>query len=1141
MNSLKNIIERCQERRENPFRQRQTTVVAAPYKDAHPFEHTVYWAHGHSSTLHALERANISFMPIGRAPGNDRGPISYDKHYRYEQRQGWENWSIRRWRESWGIQIYTGTPSEQHGAQWNDVIIKYEALCEAPKLVIDCATALAEAVVNPLLTLTKSGDLRFSYRIPNYIHPQFKEEQSYIYKETQNKQTVYLEILGEKGVSCWDARQEVITGNLLDPPIISKNTLFAPIDTLRNILHQPDPSANKEKSKQIEKSYLNTTPISLGTHRLDLAKEALIRRGFTYLRENNGFHQMTPSNNKDPNRHVSLWERNRIVWVRASTPDFGIPIQTTPITDIWDDTGIITLQSSKVQHLTDIYHDVRQQELSPLAIKRPAPTLKKQPNPIEEQNPFNKGQIEDFLKGDTRILVLQADTILEHNNIIQSILSDGTPICLNAEPDHLVEMTEELFKDINIQNFTRLKPRMHLWEKVKNIPVTQRMENPFKNGNVCEDAERCDTLEKKGGDPNILICPHCPVYTTCQKEGYLSQHIQLQQAQAQLLTDTQLFFSSESLNSESQLMKQVDNTDRLYILHEPFVISQTTTCELSIERLQEWIVNWQGEALGNFANFLMNAFEPNKMYNSDTIKRIRSTVQAFEWQEQEIVRQMQQVNVSCQVTEPGYVDPDTSQELAKYTIKFKGGAYAYLPLNNDTREMLIERKLPVFMLESYTLNTDMKIPMSISQAIELGILKIDTVGHIEEFPTVCQNPHWTIWHQLKQFFKHYSRNEDVRVRWNDEMLLFRWSATIHPSIKRLIITTTSLNQEQIHRLFPNEKIEFRSIKPKTWKQGNRVFQIRTGLYPRETILNYRGNWDVLGFTHIGERIFSRILAEIEKDPSILHTIISYAVARNQIKELFNTQNAIFLNNRDCRSISNLVVEQDFQQSIEKAQVVWIVGCPEPFKGNVWRQAQTLHGNDRKPLRYQKDADSGLYKDERVNRVYKQMIVNSIKPIINFAKLDQLENKTIVIVSGVTIPNITNKPETLLFDWEDFEVARELNTLPETIAIRERFEAERENLNASSKRITVERVLGCSSRQANRILQKFRGGAPLRIPFREQILEMLNDGDKKTAELVQAIEGNPEAVKNELKRLVDKGEIIRVQRGLYSTSTDSNTK
>lgn len=1143
MNSLKNIIQRSQERRENPLRQRKTTVVPATYKDGHPYEHTVYCAHGYSTTFYALERANISFMPIGRAPSNDRGPITYDAPYRYEKRQGWENWELRRWRDSWGIQIYTGTPSEQHGAQWHDVVIKYEALCDAPKIVIDCVTALAEAVVNPLLTLTKSGDLRFSYRIPNYQHPKLNENQSYIYKETKNEQTVYLQILGEKEFSCWDARYEIIMGNLLDPPIISKDTLFQPIDTLRNILHQPGSSTLKEYPRQIEKNYLTTSPISLGTQRLNLAKEAFIRRGFTYLQENNGFHQLTHIDNKDPNKHVSLWERDRIVWVRASTPEFGLPIEATSITDVWDDSGIITLKSSKEQHLTQIYQDVRQQKLSPLAIKRPATILKKQPEPSvinEEHKPFNKEDIKDFLNGDTRILVIHADTFLEHNNLIQSIVSDGTPICLNVEPDHLGEKVEEHFNNTKIQNFTRLKPRMHLWEKVKNIPVDERMENPFKHGNVCEDAERCDTLERKGADPNIHICPHCPVYTTCKEVGYLSQHLQLQQAQAQILTDTQLFFSSDLINSDNKILNQVDNTDRLNILHVPIVWRQTTKCELYMERLQEWILNWRGETLGNLANFLMSTFEPNKMYYSDTIRRIRSTIQAFEWQEEEIVRQMQQVNVTCQITEPGYVDPDTGQELAKFTIKFKGGVSAYLPVNNHTRDLLIERKLPVFMLQFFELNTDMKIPMSMSQAIELGILKTDTVDHIEDFPTVCQDPDWTIWHQLKQFFKHYQRNEDVRTQWNEDMLLFRWTTTIHPSIKKLIITTTSHNQQQIHRLFPNETIEFRNIIPNTWKHGNRVFQIRTGLYSREILLDYRGNWDSLGLTEIGDRIFSRILAEIEKDPNILHTILSFHAVQRQMIELIDTENANILRNNTNNFISNLVVEQDFQQAIEESQVVWIVGSPEPSNRNIWQQAQTLYGNDRLPLCYEKDDDSGHYKDKRLNSIYKQMIVNSIKSMINSAKLDQLENKTIVIVSGVTIPNITNRPETLLFDWEDFEVAGELDKLAETIAIRQRFEAERVKLSANSSRETVERVLGCSPRQANRILQKFRGGAPLRIPFRDQILDMLTDGDKKTAELVKAIDGNPEAVKNELKRLIDRGEIVRVQRGVYSTPASSNT-
>ena len=76
-------------------------------------------------------------------------------------------------------------------------------------------------------------------------------------------------------------------------------------------------------------------------------------------------------------------------------------------------------------------------------------------------------------------------------------------------------------------------------------------------------------------------------------------------------------------------------------------------------------------------------------------------------------------------------------------------------------------------------------------------------------------------------------------------------------------------------------------------------------------------------------------------------------------------------------------------------------------------------------------------------------------------------------------------------------------------------------------------MGCSSRQANRVLQKLRGGTPLRVPLRDQILSALAGGEKKTAELLAAVDGYPTAIKNELKRLVDTGEILRVKRGMYS--------
>lgn len=188
--------------------------------------------------------------------------------------------------------------------------------------------------------------------------------------------------------------------------------------------------------------------------------------------------------------------------------------------------------------------------------------------------------------------------------------------------------------------------------------------------------------------------------------------------------------------------------------------------------------------------------------------------------------------------------------------------------------------------------------------------------------------------------------------------------------------------------------------------------------------------------------------------------------------------------------------------LEKAQVIWIVGAPEPPQGNIWRQAQILFGNDEQPLRYEKDIESGLYKDERLQDIYEENIASLLRATVNCTALDRLSGKTIVLFSGLALPDITDRPETLLFDWEDFKVAGGLDRLPEVIATRQRFETERANLTTKSSREKVEEVLGCSSRQANRFLQKLRGGAPLRVPFRTQILSLLADGNKKNSRIGQ---------------------------------------
>ena len=85
---------------------------------------------------------------------------------------------------------------------------------------------------------------------------------------------------------------------------------------------------------------------------------------------------------------------------------------------------------------------------------------------------------------------------------------------------------------------------------------------------------------------------------------------------------------------------------------------------------------------------------------------------------------------------------------------------------------------------------------------------------------------------------------------------------------------------------------------------------------------------------------------------------------------------------------------------------------------------------------------------------------------------------------------------------------------------------------------MERILGCSARQAYRVLHRLRGGNIPRVLFREQIFSLLANGEKRASELVDAIDGHPTSVRNELARLLDAGEIVKVRWGVYALPPSS---
>ena len=907
MNSLTDLIQHCHQRHQKPLRQRKTVITPALYKNW-PYHVRVHCSRRNPLMLDALEAADISFMPIGHVAENDRGPKNCDGD-RFLKRQGANDWQHHRWAASWGIQIYTGTPSEREGAPWHDIHFTYQAICTAPDAVFACVEALVEITPKSLLTVTKSGGLRFSCRILDYLHPNTDAAKSYIYKhaptpEKTDHRDVYLEIVGANSYSRWDARYEILLGELLDPPVITKELLFVPIDALRAALHEPEPSGiQPPKTEQV-------APASLGSENLDLAKAAFLQRGFSYLQQDDVFHHYIYSKgNSDEKIYAWLWEDHETVWGRASAPISGLHIRGMPITDIWDDTGIPEPTATALGIPgTEKVLAVQEGKLSPLAIKRPKP------------------------------LISQA-----------------------AAPKKVYGTLEE--RTAQLQRAYEMDAR--------------------------------------------IIGIHTETGTGTDDEGKV--------------TPADLFLE----------------------------------CELPKSVLEAWEEGWRGQALSYFAKALSSALELQNHRHDTPVTRVRAVVHAFQQHEAELIRHICQVNVGGQVVAQRTRDAETI--------------------------------------------------------------------------TVGQDPEWTVWHQLKHFFAHYARDADAPMLWTGTALKFYVPPILHPKLKRLLLISPTLSERLLRRVFPDEEVEFVRTEPTAWVPGNSVFQLRTGIYSHHTILNYDGNWDVPCLSKTGEHFFLGIRAEIERDPSVSHAIITNKPITKLLADLTEKENVRFIENFKAVDGADI----DF----EAVQVVWIVGTPHWPQSTIWRHTQMLFGDDEEPLHYEGSLASGHYKDGRVQSVYHQHVGGLLTRIIEQIGLNRWRDKTVMLLTGIELPDITDRPETLLFDWADFDVAAGLDKLPDTIATRQRLESERENITAETSRKEVERILGCPSRQANRILKKLRGGNLLRIPFRDQICAILADGETKTKEFIEQIEGNPQAIKHELARLVAADKIVRVRHGVYTLKTE----
>ena len=443
--------------------------------------------------------------------------------------------------------------------------------------------------------------------------------------------------------------------------------------------------------------------------------------------------------------------------------------------------------------------------------------------------------------------------------------------------------------------------------------------------------------------------------------------------------------------------------------------------------------------------------------------------------------------------------------------------------------------------------------------------------------------------QLHRFFGHYTRNADAPIHYDTEKRCLEFylpPPPIRQDIKQLRCFAPAISAPILKKLFPDETVAITRVTPKSLPSGTRVFQLRSGIHPGPQMVAYSVDAHFgtnLHPKHLTKRFYAAI--GNEQKQHILHAAMDPTCSQQERKLIEDfTNHVIAQQRRDLTLTENdtLTDEQknylittfdqplterekrlitDFADTIDEgpntkpvyshvirgaffhnfmttvplkdADALWILGLPNLDIRKLWSLAMRIYGDDMNPLDYDYHESTGLYKDMRVQAVYEDHAVNKILEEITTFAFGDRENKTLVLLTALPIPGITDHPDTQFFDWEDYLVAEGLDNLSETIAIREDYERRRDNLNADSTRQEVQHVYGCSVRHANRIREKLRNGEPLRIPIRQQIFECLSDGTPhKSTDIFDNVDAHRQSVQKVLKHLVDTQQIKRIKHGVY---------
>ena len=1108
----------------------------------------------HSDTESVLtsdfECEGFSLIPTS-ANGN---PIARYAQYWNTKRRA-VNWNYERhWRKARGIQLFMGQTSVR---EIDDVLyypicwdFEVELLTEHPE-IFEKTLDWAYAIPNASLLITKSGGFRVNAWV-SFFRP--KNRQMVARSEWKNAETgkkdgvTYAEILSEKGLARIDTRYMQVVGDIAVWPQLTEDVFLQPLEWISPL----DARIRGQRSDAVSEEELTADlPADLAWKQGDLLLISQRRYDCEIAHGSNPAVEFRKHPNGKIDRVCHACSEKKVVRRGKA--------HATPT------------EAEKIEAV--------RAGGDPLQLHRPPQKLFKKEEDIELATiEDNRARIERAVRQTALATLIKAGTGEGKGESMVQLAESGTRMLICVSTQEVADETAERLEAEGLNVLRWKAPSYGFTDEVRELPIEERIPA----GAMCAIADLYNVYQQCGGNPQSKMCPGCPVLNSCQKSGLRAQGKKLLDADAIVICFPQLTTNPAFANAANSFLKLPDELDRdadgqlvakhgktgkpvpdedgnpvnecqkkyrTVIIDDASLPKLFSECFLTQKQLADWRDTWEDTPLGEFAQEVLYALAQKDFIR--ILRRIVETISEDTDATEDIAKQM------CALRYPAVFKPLSNDD---HRIAFKG----YMHIAETETDIPVARDWSVY--EQYK---DDNVPIlkpdadqrtyldfrNLDDAVAFGIFDVNSSDDIMKMPTLPSNANWTPWHALKTFFDEYRHDTMLPMDYDTRSGTLTWSVhpKLHEKAERTIIMGASLDiqlTKMALRAYEGD-IYTEETPPTKHADGSKFLQIHTGAYIRRSLLEKdKDSGEYTGFSRTGKQLFVLIVQEMEANPDKRYGIVTFKWIVDAFKEEWQKRfpQLVYCENFHRAEGTNPVID-----------VLFVVGTPEVPDSAVEKKGKLIFGGTEfatQPLdttRSDRFLNDGCpHSDWRMQVAWRSAVLEIVNQAIGRARLN-LYPRTVVAITGIRIPTLTNREDTVLFDIQDWTIAGTLDRLPDEAArtatareaqkqrqneIDQRLEnGESQRSIANTEGITywdVRKV--ASARCSSTVLLARRAKATL-VDKVQDYINKHPDGHTTRSIINTFSDYHPSSVKNALTELVASDKVIKVMRGMYCATPE----